>query len=124
VADVVSVDVLQALLRYQDYKCAVTGEAFELPPDVVYPINAIPATTQPYVCPGLAPVLARIWPYEPWSIDNVLLIIGMIQTFYTHVGGYSGIKGMLSRQTGQPLLPPTKQKLLALMAPEPENITK
>ena len=112
--DMLTVDVLRAVMDIQDGRCALTGEKFELPPDIEYPVNKSLTTTYTFHHPELMPMLVRVSPHEDWSLDNVALIASALVPFYKHVGGYAGFVRRLENKQQRTTLP-TKERVLALL---------
>ena len=90
----------------------------EFPPDINYPVNALPVTTITYVRPEAVPVLVRTSLYDPWAVDNILLISTIIRSYYTYSGGYAGFTARVCRHPEQRTPPPTKQQILQLISKE------
>lgn len=121
--DALDEDMLRALMKAQDYKCALTRVRFHLPtPEDLQALsldktgnNSITLTAwkdqlEPHL-QRIVPVMARISAEGDWMPGNVVLICHQFKSFYEAVGGMSALRTCCELITKTPLHVPQREYL-------------
>ena len=100
--DAITEQVISAIVKCQDGRCAILGEVLDFPDDIL-PLRMTYGKALSHIPLIKQPTLAKTTSYNRWSIDNVIVISRAIKPFYDGTPGWVACMQQLTGIQSKPL---------------------
>jgi len=100
--DVITEAVLEAIVKCQDGRCAVTGIPLDFPADGL-PVRMTFGKAMCNMPLIRQPTLVKVTSYNRWAVDNAIVISRAIRTFYDETPGWTACVQRLRDISFRPL---------------------